>query len=490
MMELPFDVLHEIALYFDLSASLADCALDLSYEAEYRQLRSVSLVSKAWREAAVPLLRRIFWDTGLFRHRLHFLRQCVKRPGSVAEIRAVHVSSKWIVPWTGLLPCPIVSKAARAISSDKEWLLSFRTSIFTDGPLMNPMDVPDYSSANMALIVASLPRLQTIQLCVILGEAPVGLLRRRVILLLFQFAYTNPSLLKSLTSVSVMCDDLRHNGHAKGIDAILSLTTIKRFAMQGSWREGSAEDLSVYSPRVGLPRGSKVDRLILSSWAGQKHLLNRLVCFCERLRVFELRLDMEQMSQHPYPEAKDLLEGIVSVLVEHQRRLEQLTLNVGVFHQQKGASSGINPIGSLTKLTSLRSLDVSAELFVGRPGTPHKYDYSGKALAIKTKDLELAHLSNLAMYVLDNDTTGVQSEFPATIKALMIGPIQEAGLVGQKTWNVLVDVFPDQLDSLVLRVPEAQGQSGEFAKMWMAYFMAGKDGRLPGLSELRVEKLS
>lgn len=472
--ELPFEILLEIAEYFDpfvwQGGQSASCEFECNgpdFPVWHKEVLSLSLVSKSWHAAFSSLVKgfmQIQWispDESLRAHLLH----CFNHPGDLAQIHTISIPETLMLgdssgSLTVVNIIEKVNEAARRVSAETTWLNALARQRGLSGPPTVGQSLPrhhvDCIGVEVALLLSLLPGLRNIHLRLISIE---GIEKFESILYLFARAKQDSNLLTSLRRVDISCArefPLNHRYVGPmGIEHILGLPRLRELDASG-FRSlyGHTEFFVDRRTRAEIPENSsKVQHLMLRSWDGNRALLRQITGACVKLRSFELHFDAR--CDGLTVDAND----VIYILGKHKSSLERLALMSAegcVLANDKGTTM---PIGSLKAFSALKHLDLPILLLVGKPlQAPHD--------RLKISDIFQDSFENELERYLKNRARHLAGA---------------GGDLRQSLWALLTDVFPASLRILYLR---ENGWESGLAACWWEDFYKHADHRLPNREEI------
>lgn len=475
--ELPFEILLELAEYFDPwawhRAGLEDCELDdgkPDFEAWHREVLSLSLVSKRWYTAFGPLLALI-WIRGYrtVKDYRHHLERQLHGSKSSPQCHTISIPELWAYRMEDVQPIVAVNQRARQaaerISREAIWLKGFNNK--ADPTTSRAFMTREVSfglreecvEAEIALLLSLLPSLRNIHIRL---ESEKGIVEQQSMLHLFARARQDATLLPSLRRIVLSWTPHRgfkHGYRPIGIEHILALPNLRELDASGFWSDcGDYGFFTNLRTRAEIPlNSSRVQHLKLRSWDGNLGLLRQITGACKRLRSFELHFD----------EAGDPLTfeagDVLTALHKHKDSLQRLILlsvpGCILTHDEYW----VLPVGPLKRFPALKHLDLPISLLVGKP-----------AHALKQNGI-------LQPGVTLEDRFGNDMEdYLRSLTSFLAKSYADFLPYHSSLWSLLTDVFPASLEMLNLR--ENRQESG-LATLWWENFFEHAEHRLPNEKE-------
>ena len=445
-------------------------------------------------------MNRVIWDDGSIASRQWMILACIKRPDMFKEVRAVSMcSSLSVAPPRNLgradlmedgeedpLPVteipsanhhPIVAwnkyvrRAAPSLSSDLYWMQSLRQPSRLS-TWVHDQPPEDWRTAEGTLLLALLPKLDTIQLRV----RDKGLQEHISVFRLFELASQDSTLLPNLRRVSIAVEKPRSEtfGHSQmAVEHILRLVQVKEFDMSGLWKRDDWQNIR-YPNKDPLPcfwlrpGASGIEHLTLKNWDGSSALLAQLVRSCKLLRTFDLHMDDNPSWSY------SMFRYVIPELSLHKDTLERSVLDIDMTGPRSIWDDHLLPIGSFKDFKIVKHIQVPDQLMIGqsRLALP---DLFGDMQEHYDIDFVIA----LRKYVREK----------MKVRGVRRCQLPEEGMkFGQHAdWITLTDIFPPQLEKLIISIsPHGPREEHYFLPSWFEHFVPNVRQRLPKLRYLDV----
>jgi hypothetical protein len=180
------------------------------------------------------------------------------------------------------------------------------------------------------------------------------------------------------------------------------------------------------------------------------------------------------LTQHIVPALRKWLKETPKKIVLDWRKVNSQDMYPG------SGEHTLLPIGSFNDFTALKHLDMPRDMFIGRQGIARPLTPG------TTTDQLLEEEGGSHFMALIEYSRSVLRHAPEHERV----PVSESssGIGEPADWAALTDVFPAQLETLVLQTSEPHELARRISEIWHKHFIARKEERLPGLRTLDIVK--
>ena len=471
--QLPYDIIHHVARYFNPSAEIASSRDALFHgRTPHFDIVRASLVCKEWHQVFAPINKQFYLDDGDFKRRIEFLHKCIRDPDSVKDITAVSICHVQTNERAKYEVGEEVVAAAKRISEDEDWM-----GAFTSEAALRGRDGDVHLSAIIALTIALLRNVHTLQLrCPAEKESRINhenedLVRtgmsphQWVFKLLDLNTRSEERMLGKVRRLSISCADPSLGSETFDGDAAMwlyCLTQLQSLELSGMFAHDYCHQLShLQAFQERPPAFSKALR----------HLKVKIAENFTDFTGYNLGMGifnhLQSLHLQVFQAEESLIPLIVPSLSKCSNALETLVLDftefVDIMTMKTLEQDSLATIGSFKDFTKLKHLEVSRQLILGSPERPDIDD--------GVREDERQAWMNMMAELPEDFEIDVT---PGAIGSDSQGAVLEAS----------VDIFPEQLEKLILLKPFYTKHAP--ADDWWATFMNTKAMRLPLLREARV----